>query len=125
MREALTIPVLLFAALPVAGAPELPASLPTSQALLWAALGILVSVVLPILRALIPKPPVSATPALPGTPSPNRFLLLAKPYAVVGAFSILTAILIVALAGDTLRTWNMAVLAGYAWDSTLQKLAKP
>ena len=50
----------------------------------------------------------------------------AKPYIIVGVFSLLVAILIFAFSKESIDDkWGLAVLAGYAWDSTLQKLAKP
>ena len=49
----------------------------------------------------------------------------AKPYVALGIGSMLTALLIMAFAGDSLNTWKAALLAGYAWDSTLQKIVKP
>ena len=124
MRDVLIGAAVLLGTLPAAGGSETPVALPTASAFLWASLGILISIVLPILRASLPKPPVASAPALPGTPRTPWFLVVARPYVIVGAFSFLTAILIVALAGETLKSWNMAILAGYAWDSTLQKLAK-
>lgn len=85
-------------------------------------IGIVISIVLPILRALLPKPPVAAA-------APPKFLVAlwnyAKPYLVVGVFSLLTAFLIIMLTGDTVTTFKGGVLAGYLWDSTLQKLGKP
>ena len=81
------------------------------------AVGISISVVLPILRAMLPKPPK-------GTASESRDTLweAAKPYIILGLFSLVGAILIVAASGDSLKDWRAALLAGYAWDSTLQKL---
>lgn len=46
------------------------------------------------------------------------------PYFLLGVASMLTALLIVALLADTLKDHRAALLAGYAWDSTLQKLRK-
>jgi hypothetical protein len=43
-------------------------------------------------------------------------------YIVLGSFSLAVALLIVALVGDTLKTWQTALVAGYLWDSTLQKI---
>jgi hypothetical protein len=81
--------------------------------------------VLPILRALLPKPPAPPDVAA----APPKFLVAlwnyAKPYLVVGAFSLLTAFLIIALTGDTISTLQAGLLAGYLWDSTLQKLGRP
>ncbi len=88
-------------------------------------IGIVISIVLPILRALLPKPPA---PPGAAAASPKFLVALwnyAKPYLVVGAFSLLTAFLIVALTGDTISGFKAGLLAGYLWDSTLQKLGKP
>jgi hypothetical protein len=81
------------------------------QAYLLVTLGIAISIVLPVLRALIPVPP----PLAPGGP--------ARPYLVVGAVSLLTAVLIMAFNNGQFSSPYTALLAGYAWDSTLQKLA--
>jgi hypothetical protein len=76
------------------------------------AAGIVISIVLPILRKSLPTP----------KPAGVGIWSIAKPYLAVGIFSLLTAVLILALVGDTLKDWRGAILAGYAWDSTLQKL---
>lgn len=85
-------------------------------------IGIVISIVLPILRALLPRPPGAAA-------APPKFLVAlwnyAKPYLVVGVFSLLTAFLIIALTGDTVNDFKAGLLAGYLWDSTLQKLSRP
>jgi hypothetical protein len=78
-------------------------------------LGILISVVLPILRSKLPKPPTERR--VEGTPKWQKIL-------AVGLFSILTAVIILAMSKDkTDWTWQEAVIAGFAWDSFLQKLA--
>lgn len=83
------------------------------QVYLFACVGIAISVVLPILRKMLPT-----------TPAPFAVSSI-KPYIVIGAFSLLTAVLIVAFGGAEAQrwTWYSAVLAGYAWDSTLQKIS--
>jgi hypothetical protein len=78
------------------------------------ALGVAISVVLPLIRALLPKPPE----ALRG----RTFWEIARPYVQTGIFSLLVAVLVFAASGDQLSTWQTALLAGYLWDSTLQKL---
>ena len=92
---------------------------------LYCVIGIVVSILLPILRGLLPKPPASVG----ANAAPPSFLLAfwdhAKPFLIVGLFSLLTGILIVAFTYGTLKDWRAALLAGYAWDSTLQKLTKP
>ena len=50
-------------------------------------------------------------------------MIPARPYLVVGAVSLLTAVLIVALNNGQFSSPYTALLAGYAWDSTLQKVA--
>lgn len=87
-------------------------------------LGILVSIVLPILKAMLPAPPVDGA-AAPQALTMSDLWQRAKPYLVIGAFSLLTGILIVAFTYGTLKDWRAALLAGYAWDSTLQKIGKP
>jgi hypothetical protein len=82
-------------------------------------LGIVISVVLPILRQYFPKAP---GPAVAGE---SKMWSIAKPYVALGIGSLLTSILIMAFAGDSLNSWKAALLAGYAWDSTLQKIVKP
>jgi hypothetical protein len=83
------------------------------QIYLLVAAGIAVSILIPILRRLLPKP---------GPAGVAGFWKKIKPYFVVGVFSLLTAILIVAFLGDSLQDWRAAILAGYTWDSTLQKV---
>ena len=80
---------------------------------LWCVAGIIISIVLPILKAMLPKPPAAAAAA--------SLWETVKPFVVVGLFSALAAILIIAFAGNNLD-WKSALLAGYAWDSTLQRI---
>jgi hypothetical protein len=75
------------------------------------AAGIGISMVLPILRGLIPGPLALVAPG------PWR------PYAAVAGVSLLTAVLVVALNDGQFSSPYTALLAGYAWDSTLQKVA--
>lgn len=90
----------------------------------WVVLGIVISVLLPILwRAVwryFPKPATAGPASYKGaTVSLGRIV---KPYVVLGVASAVTAILIVAFLGAELTDFRAALLAGYAWDSTLQKL---
>ncbi len=89
------------------------------NAYLIVALGIVISVALPILKQFFPKP-VGAGAAAAAT----QTWQIAKPYLALGLGSLLTALLIMAFAGDALTNWKAALLAGYAWDSTLQKIVK-
>lgn len=49
---------------------------------------------------------------------------IVRKYFLLLAFSLLTALLIVSLLGDTIDTWQAAFVAGYAWDSTIQKITQ-
>jgi hypothetical protein len=89
---------------------------------LWCLLGILISIVLPILWAYVRArfPPPSA--GQKGLGDVVALWDVVRPYAALGAASALTAVLVVAFAGENLVDFKAAILAGYAWDSTLQKL---
>ena len=60
--------------------------------------------------------------ALP--PVAIKFWRIIAPYLLLGVASAVTAILIVAAMGDTLKDYRAALLAGYAWDSTLAKASQ-
>jgi len=77
-------------------------------------IGIVISVILPLIRALLPKPPV----ALQARSTWEAI----RPYVATGIFSLVVALLIVAAMGSRLDSWSTALIAGYTWDSTLQKL---
>jgi hypothetical protein len=85
--------------------------------------GIVISVILPILRKAIPTPPQDST--FRNVLFKDRIWPIAKPYLMLGAFSALAAIIIVASVGDTLADWRLAVIAGFSWDSLLQKAGHP
>jgi hypothetical protein len=76
--------------------------------------GIVISVLLPLIRAFLPKPPKSLA-------SETKWESI-RPYVATGFFSLIVAVLIVAVMGDRLNSWSTALIAGYTWDSTLQKL---
>lgn len=83
-------------------------------------LGIVISVVLPPLWAVVRQ----RFPADGATPKGLAADIwdITRPYLALGAASALTALLLVAFLGDNLVDPRAAILAGYAWDSTLQKL---
>ncbi len=89
--------------------------LPFVLTYLSVALGIAISVILPILREYLPKPTKER--------DVRAVWSIAKPYLVLGVFSLIVGLLIVAAGGETLEDWKVAFIAGYAWDSTLQKLS--
>ena len=76
--------------------------------------GIVISVILPLVRALLPKPPIPLKDGM-------KWKTI-RPYVATGIFSLIVALLIVAGMGDRLNSWAVALIAGYTWDSTLQKL---
>jgi len=80
---------------------------------LWCAAGVVISVVLPIIRKYLPKTNEIKT---------QGAWAIIRPILMVGLFSLLTSLLLVAFFKDQLQDWRAALLAGYAWDSTLQKL---
>ena len=84
------------------------------------ALGVLISIVLPLLRVMLPQP--KATTLSRGESTSARIWRMTKPYVVTGLFSLLAAFLIVALLGESIDTWQKALLAGYTADATLQKI---
>lgn len=86
------------------------------------ALGIVISIILPILRKSLPQ--VSDGGERGGEIFLARVWRVARPYVVIGIFSLVAGLLIVAFAGDLLKDWKTALLAGYAWDSTLQKVTR-
>ncbi len=77
------------------------------------ALGVAISVLLPVIRAMLPKPPSAQ--------EVGSTWAAIRPYVATGIFSLIVAVLVVAILGDQLNTWRAALLAGYTSDSTLQK----
>jgi hypothetical protein len=80
----------------------------------FCALGVVVSVVLPILREMLPKASQGITR--------SALWVAARPYVILGLFSLVVALLLVAFLQGQLTDWRAALLAGYSADSTLQKL---
>jgi hypothetical protein len=85
----------------------------------YVVLGILISIALPILRKKLPTAFGITSLLSAGVVSASI-----KVYLYVGTFSLLTAILVVASGGSSAPTWEWytAVVAGFAWDSILQKI---
>lgn len=79
----------------------------------YAAMGVALSVLMPFLAALVKR-------FWPGTSiHTNTDLMNASiPYLVLGAFSLVVALLVAAAADFT--SAPLALLAGFAWDKTLQ-----
>lgn len=83
---------------------------------LMTTLGVIISIVLPILRAQLPGSNAQRV-AL-------GFWDVVKPYVVIGLFSIIASILVLAFINDPNIDLRGALLAGYAWDSTIQKIVE-
>ena len=81
----------------------------------WVTVGIVISVLLPLIRAMLPKPPAALR-------SDFGWWEAVRPYVATAIFSFIVAALIVAALGDKLNSWATALIAGYTWDSTLQKV---
>jgi hypothetical protein len=80
----------------------------------YAALGVALSVIMPFLAAIVAKYWPRNTRI---TSWPNVWEETA-PYIALGAFSIVVAVLVAAAAD--FDTKELALLAGFAWDKTLQ-----
>lgn len=78
--------------------------------------GVAISVVLPLLRAFLPKPPAQLA-----TARTSRWIVI-RPYLVTALFSLIVALLIMAFTDEMITGWKSALLAGYTADSTLQKM---
>ncbi len=89
---------------------------------LWCCAGIVVSVLLPVIWVAVRKafPAPASTAAV--RVDVQKYWPTVRPYLLLGVASAMTALIVVFALGDQLATPQAAVLAGYAWDSTLQKL---
>jgi hypothetical protein len=88
-------------------------------AFVWMSVGVLVSVILPVLSGLVRKkfPKVAA-------PGPPPWL---TKYALLFAFSLITGLVILAIYRSqnptSMLLWYQAFLAGYTWEATIEKIA--
>ena len=88
------------------------------EAYLLVSAGIVISVIYPILRKALPKPEKGSG----GEPSLlKRVWETVKPYIMLLIFAFVTAPLIIAFLGDKLENWSAALLAGFAWEATIEK----
>ena len=86
----------------------------------WVAIGVAISIILPIVRGMLPKPGAATTAGVDGFMP--KLWRVAKPYLALLIFSLIVALLVVAFAAEQLTDWRVALLAGYASDSTIQKI---
>lgn len=92
-------------------------------------IGIIISVIIPILRALLPRPRNALVKAIKDRDETPTFRAIfseaARPYFYLAIFSIVTAVIVLAYLGSGVSsiTWANAVIYGFTWDSILQKAA--
>jgi hypothetical protein len=87
----------------------------------YCALGVFISVLLPILQQTLIllkdfSNPFSSASSIQQAP---RIIAIT---VITGIISLLVAILLVAFVGEQISDWKTAILFGYAWDSTLQRI---
>jgi hypothetical protein len=97
----------------VSQAAAVPAELPYWTEVLFAAIGVVLSVLMPVLYAVVKK----LWPET-GLNDWADVWELIFPYAVLGVFSLVVAILLSAAADFESR--EAALIAGFAWDKTLE-----
>ena len=93
-------------------------------------IGIIISVIIPILRKLLPKPPAEVLSAIKTATRKEPtfwtiFFEAARPYFYLAIFSIVTAVIVLAYLGSSAYgiAWSSAVIYGFTWDSIVQKAA--
>jgi hypothetical protein len=93
-----------------------------------AAGGVATSILLPVMIRTLRAEFNAAVPAARTRSWPMRLAMASWPvvrkYLALLVFSLLTALLIVAAFGDSITSWRAAFVAGYAWDSTIQKITQ-
>ena len=98
--------------------------------LMFTALGILVSIVLPILSKSVRQFVRSDVEQHGKKRGFKKFWRMIRPYVLVGLFSLVTATVVLAVYKSNLppeqpgfvSSWSQAFLYGYTYDATLQKL---
>jgi hypothetical protein len=99
-------------------------------------IGIIISIIIPILRTLLPKSNRETLAAtLRGGDETKKLKFgavafeAAKPYFYLAIFSIVTAVIVLAYLSSSATTttiaWSNAVIYGFTWDSVLQKAVGP
>lgn len=98
----------------------------TLEAYGFAALGVALSVLIPVItRATVQAFPTTTTGLVrvpENSTSTKALWSFAKPYVYVAVMSLLVGILIVAFID--FDRWQAALIGGYAWDATLQKIRR-
>ncbi len=101
------------------------------EIIIYMAFGVVTSVLLPILTRFV-RNVMQTNIELHGAHGIwRRIWRQTSKYVYVGLFSLLTAVLLLAFVKATssanqsmlIDTWGKAFISGYAWDSTLQRIA--
>lgn len=95
------------------------------QTYLWCAAGVALSILIPVLARAVRSSFDLGSPAARGRTARILGLMwrVMRPYVALAALSLTVAAVIVAMFGEALGDPGAALIAGYAWDSTLQKIA--
>jgi len=97
--------------------------LSTIIALLYVFLGIVLSLVIPVLRKLATPPPSGGKDVRPPSWF-ERLWPIAKPYVLLGLLSLALSVVTLAISQSQhveMHYWYQAFLLGYFFDSTIQK----
>jgi hypothetical protein len=94
------------------------------QAYLCCGAGVALSILIPVLSKSVRESFELGSPAGLGR-GPRVLRMIwraARPYLALSFLSLAVAAVIVAIAGEALRDPRTALVTGYLWDSTLQKV---
>lgn len=86
---------------------------------MWITVGVVLAVLWPVLRGLITRefPPTAAARVPPWV----------RRYSLLAVFSAMTALILLAIfrsaQPDIVITWYVALLLGFAWESSIEKFA--
>jgi hypothetical protein len=95
------------------------------EAYAWAILGVLISFVLPpLMRAAGVAQKVDPTASVSAW-WPRVKTMITGRAAAVSALSAILALLVVAVLGDEISTWRIALISGLGWQSILARTLAP
>jgi hypothetical protein len=91
----------------------------------WTVLGVLISFVLPpLLRTAGVAQKVDPTASVSAW-WPRLKAIITSRAAAVSGVSLILALLVVALLGDQINTWSIALVSGLGWQSILARTLAP
>jgi uncharacterized membrane protein YbjE (DUF340 family) len=95
------------------------------HAYFWTVIGVLISFALPpLLRAAGTDKNLNPTASISAV-LPVLKRLLTNRYFVTTILSLIVALIVVALLGGQMKTWNMALINGLGWQSILARVMTP